>query len=299
MRRFHPSVGPFFILNMNKIIPDWEEIDAIIERGWAEDVGHGDYTSLATLPDNPVAKAECKVKSPGILAGVAFAERVFKKVDGETVFAAHIQDGTQVRPGDVAFTVTGPAHTLLKCERLTLNVMQRMSGIATETRKAVLAVRGTRAQITDTRKTSPGLRMLEKWAVVIGGGVSHRFGLYDMILIKDNHSDFAGGVDVALTRALQNNPRNLPIVVEARNDDEVQKILAIGGVTRILLDNMPPEIVARNVKTIAGRFPVEASGKINHYNVRAYAHAGADLISMGMLTHSFQCMDLSLKARPL
>ena len=283
---------------MDKTLPNWEAIDALVERALTEDVGEGDFTSLATLPDNPIAKAVCKIKSPGVLAGVEFARRVFNKVDNTVEITVQTEDGTQVRPGDIAFTVVGASHTLLKCERLVLNAMQRMSGIATETRKAVMAVRGTKAKITDTRKTTPSFRTLEKWAVVIGGGVSHRFGLFDMILIKDNHSDFAGGVDVALSRALQNNPRNLPIVVEARNAEEVNKILAVGGVTRILLDNMPPEIVAQRVKDIAGRFPVEVSGKINHYNVQAYARAGADLISMGMLTHSFQSMDLSLKAKP-
>ncbi|MCS7084911.1 MAG: carboxylating nicotinate-nucleotide diphosphorylase [Bacteroidia bacterium] len=279
-------------------IPDLGAIDEIIERGLTEDVGEGDFTTLATLPENPIAKAECRIKSPGILAGVEFARRVFKKVDDSVEISIHIEDGRQVRPGDVAFTVVGRAHTLLKCERLALNAMQRMSGIATETRKAVLAVRGTKARIADTRKTTPGFRLLEKWAVVIGGGVNHRFGLYDMILIKDNHSDLAGGVEIALTRALQNNPRNLPIVVEARNAEEVQKILAIGGVERILLDNMPPEIVALRVKDIDGRFAVEVSGKITHYNVRDYARAGADYISMGMLTHSYQSMDISLKTKP-
>ncbi len=284
---------------MNQTLPNWADVDAVIERGLLEDVGEGDFTTLATLPDNPVAQAVCKIKTPGILAGVEFAQRVFNKVDSSVEIIIQIEDGTQVRPGDIAFTVVGPSHTLLKCERLVLNAMQRMSGIATETRKAVMAVRGTKAQIADTRKTTPGFRVLEKWAVVIGGGVNHRFGLFDMILIKDNHSDFAGGVEVALCRALQNNPRNLPIVVEARNAEEVNKILEIGGVSRILLDNMPPEIVAQRIKDIAGRFPVEVSGKVTHYNVQAYARAGADLISMGMLTHSFQSMDISLKAKPL
>ena len=275
-------------------------VQDIIEKSLQEDIGTGDHTTLATIPKNTIGNAKCFIKEDGILAGINFAERVFKKIDSDCTITIHFEDGALVKKGDVAFTVTGKIHTILSCERLVLNVMQRMSGIATHTNQIVKQLEGTKCKVFDTRKTTPLIRVLEKWAVRIGGGVNHRFGLYDIILIKDNHSDYAGGVDKAVLLAkeyLKMNNLSLDIVVEARTLDEVNKILAVGGIKRILLDNMSLAILKEAVTLINGVVQTEASGNINLQTARNVALTGVDYISMGALTHSVKSLDISLKAQ--
>lgn len=276
-----------------------EEINRIIQNALREDVGDGDHSSLSCIPTTATGKARLLVKDEGILAGVAFAQAVFKAVDPNLKVDVRIEDGNPVKYGDEAFYVTGSSQSILKAERLALNAMQRMSAIATKTRAFVDVLEGTRTQILDTRKTTPGIRILEKWAVDIGGGVNHRFGLYDMIMLKDNHIDFAGGVSKAIQKTqkyLKDTNRNLKIVVEARNMDEIKEILTNEGVYRILIDNFNYENTRKAVELIGDQCLTESSGGITLDTALKYAECGVDFISSGSLTHSVYNLDLSLKA---
>lgn len=275
------------------------ELSRIISNAIREDVGDGDHSSLACIPADAVGSVKLLVKDSGILAGVAFAIAVCREVDARLQVEVLIPDGQAVKPGDIAFFVEGKVQSLLKAERLLLNGMQRMSAIATKTRQYTDILAGTHTQILDTRKTTPGIRLLEKWAVQIGGGTNHRFGLYDAIMLKDNHIDFAGSITTALKKTkkyLAENHRNLPIIVEARNLKEIEEILNEGGAQRILIDNFSIADTQKAVTLIAGRCQTESSGGINLQNLRAYAECGVDFISSGALTHSVSNMDLSLKA---
>ena len=270
-----------------------------IKAALAEDVGDGDHTSLSTIPADSKGKARLIVKDSGILAGIELAKLIFKTVDKDLKIKVLIKDGTPVKYGDIAFYVEGNDRSILTAERLVLNCMQRMSGIATVTNNVVKLLEGTKTKVLDTRKTTPNFRIIEKWAVTIGGGVNHRFGLFDMILIKDNHVDYAGGIKKALQAAFEYNiktEKNLKIEIEVRNLDELDQVLKIGGVVRIMLDNFSFETIKQALKMINGRFPVEASGNIKPENVRQYADCGVDYVSMGYLTHSSKSLDLSLKA---
>lgn len=275
------------------------EIDQIIRNAIREDVGDGDHSSLACIPADTMGKAKLLVKDSGIIAGVAFAQMVFEYVDPDTELEVNMQDGSPMKFGDIAFTVKAKQQSILKAERLVLNAMQRMSAIATKTRYFVKLLEGTGTKILDTRKTTPGIRALEKWAVKIGGGENHRFALYDMIMLKDNHIDYAGGVGKAIEKTkeyLQKEERELKIIVEARNLNEVQEILNAGGVYRILLDNFTIEDTKKAVKIIGDQCLTESSGGINEGTIRSYAECGVDYISSGALTHSVHNKDLSLKA---
>ncbi|WP_418513505.1 carboxylating nicotinate-nucleotide diphosphorylase [Corallibacter sp.] len=275
------------------------EIELIITNAIREDVGDGDHSSLACIPADAIGKAKLLVKDNGIIAGVEFAKKVFKYVDKQLKIKTFINDGHSVKNGDIVFYVEGPSQSILKAERLVLNAMQRMSAIATKTRKFVDLLEGTDTKILDTRKTTPGIRALEKWAVKIGGGENHRFALYDMIMLKDNHIDFAGGVTKAIEKTkqyLQDTNRDLKIIVEARNLDEIQEILNTNGVYRILIDNFNFEDTRKAVKLIGDKCLTESSGGINEKTIRQYAECGVDFISSGALTHSVYNMDLSLKA---
>jgi len=276
-----------------------KEINLIIANALREDVGGGDHSSLACIPEDAVGSAKLLVKDEGIIAGVDFARKLFEYVDPGLELDIKITDGTPVKYGDVVFYVSGLSQSILKSERVMLNVMQRMSAIATKTAKFVKLVEGTKAKLLDTRKTTPGIRAIEKWAVKIGGGENHRFALYDMIMLKDNHIDFSGGVQKAISKTkkyLENNHLDLKIIVEARNFKEIEEILIEGGIHRILLDNFNYEDTKRAVKMIAGRFETESSGSIHEKTIRGYAECGVDFISAGALTHSVNNMDLSLKA---
>lgn len=274
-----------------------EDLLKFIQLALEEDVRDGDHTSLSTVPENAQGKARLLVKDSGILAGVALAELIFKTVDTRLDVEVLLKDGSPINPGDIVLYVQGPDRSILTAERLVLNCMQRMSGIATVTRSIVDKLEGTKCQVLDTRKTTPGIRLLEKWAVKIGGGVNHRFGLFDMILIKDNHVDYAGGIKNALEAAQKYAVgKNLPIEIEVRNLAELEEVLEVGGVIRIMLDNFSYEQIRTALALIDGRFPVEASGGITPDNVREYAETGVDYVSMGYLTHSVKSLDLSLKA---
>lgn len=275
------------------------DIDHWIEEVLKEDVGSGDHTSLATIPHDAQGKAKLLVKEDGILAGINIALKIFRKVDPNLKVEVLMHDGEPIKYGDIAFYVTGNSISILTAERLVLNIMQRMSGIATKTHHMVKLLEGTETRVLDTRKTTPGLRYFEKLAVKIGGGVNHRFGLYDMILIKDNHIDYAGGVAQAIQRTkkyLKENDLDLKIEVEARDLGEVKKILAEGGVDRILLDNFNYEDMRKAVKIIGDQCDTEASGGITEKTARQYAECGVDFLSSGALTHSVKSLDLSLKA---
>lgn len=275
------------------------EIDLIIANAIREDVGDGDHSSLACIPVSARGKAKLLVKDEGIIAGIDFAKQVFAYVDKDMKVETLIEDGTKVKYGDIAFYVEGSSQSILKAERLVLNAMQRMSAIATKTRTFVDLLEGTGAKILDTRKTTPGIRALEKWAVKIGGGENHRFALYDMIMLKDNHIDFAGGVSKAIEQTkqyLKDTNRDLKIIVEARDLDEIKEILDCGGVYRILIDNFNYEDTKKAVQLIGDKCLTESSGGINEKTVRRYAECGVDFISSGALTHSVYNMDLSLKA---
>jgi nicotinate-nucleotide pyrophosphorylase (carboxylating) len=270
-----------------------------IKSALAEDIGDGDHTSLSTVPADAIGKARLLVKDNGILAGVELAKMIFKMVDKDLKVKVMIKDGKPIKYGDIVLYVEGRDRSILTAERLVLNCMQRMSGIATVTNSIVKSLEGTKTKVLDTRKTTPNFRMIEKWAVTIGGGVNHRYGLFDMILIKDNHIDYAGGIKNALNAAFEYNKKtgkNLPIEIEVRNLDELSQVLEIGGVVRIMLDNFSFENIRAALKMIDGRFPVEASGGITPQNVREYADCGVDYVSMGYLTHSAKSLDLSLKA---
>jgi nicotinate-nucleotide pyrophosphorylase (carboxylating) len=274
-------------------------IDEIIEKALAEDIGNGDHTSLSCIPEKITGKAKLLIKEKGILAGISIAEKVFNKVDPGLRMKILLRDGASVKKNDIAFTVEGKSISILSAERLVLNFMQRMSGIATSTHDLVELVKGTKAKILDTRKTTPLMREIEKMAVRIGGGFNHRMGLYDMIMIKDNHVDFAGGIKEAITSAkqyLQKKNLNLKIEIEARDLNEVKEIMNIGSIDRIMLDNFKPEKMIEAVNLIAGKYETEASGGITRKNIRAYAETGVDFISVGAITHHIKSLDMSLKA---
>jgi nicotinate-nucleotide pyrophosphorylase (carboxylating) len=270
-----------------------------ILEAFKEDVGDGDHTALSTIPKNHKGKMQLLVKEDGIIAGIDAAKEIFKIVDPKIKFKANVRDGERVKKGDVAFIIHGNTQKLLTAERLVLNIMQRMSGIATKTNHLQQLCAGTKAKVIDTRKTTPGFRFFEKWAVVIGGGANHRYGLFDMILIKDNHIDFAGGIIEAIEASriyLHKKKKKLSIEVETRTLDDVKKVLAHGGVQRIMLDNYSPEQTQLAVELIVGKYEVESSGGITETNIAGYAKAGVDLISIGALTHHVKSLDLSLKA---
>ena len=271
----------------------------LIRLAFAEDIGDGDHTTLCCIPPTEMGKSHLLIKGDGVLAGVDIAERIFHTFDPELKMTVFIHDGAEVKKGDIAFEVEGKVQSLLQTERLMLNVMQRMSGIATMTRKYVKALEGTKTRVLDTRKTTPGMRILEKEAVRIGGGVNHRIGLFDMILLKDNHVDFAGGIEAAITRChqyLKEKGKDLKIEIEVRNFDEIQQVLNVGGVDRIMLDNFTPADTKKAVEMIGGRYEIESSGGITFDTLRDYAECGVDFISVGALTHSVKGLDMSFKA---
>ena len=275
------------------------ELQILIANAIREDVGPGDYSSLACIPDTATGKAKLLVKENGIIAGVALAKMIFEYVDPNLKIETFIEDGAVVKYGDVVFHVSGSSQSILKSERVVLNSMQRMSAIATKTQEYVNLIAGTNAKILDTRKTTPGFRAAEKWAVKIGGGENHRFALYDMVMLKDNHIDFAGGITLAIAKTkayLQENNLDLKIIVEARNLDEIKEILQSDGVFRILIDNFNFEDTKKAVALIGDKCQTESSGNINENTIRNYAECGVDYISSGALTHSVYNMDLSLKA---
>ena len=276
-----------------------ELTDKLIELAFAEDIGDGDHTTLCSIPETAQGKARLLIKEEGVLAGVEIAKTIFQHFDKNLSVEVFLNDGTYVKPGDVAFIVSGKVQSLLQTERLVLNVMQRMSGIATTTSKYVKLLEGTNTKVLDTRKTTPGMRMLEKQAVKIGGGENHRIGLFDMILLKDNHVDFAGGIENAIRGAqkyLKEKDKQLKIEIEVRNFDELNQALNTGGVDRIMLDNFTPKQTLEAVKIVNGRVELESSGGITFDTIRAYAECGVDYISVGALTHSVKSLDMSLKA---
>ena len=273
--------------------------DKLIELAFAEDIGDGDHTTLCCIPEDAMGKSHLLIKEDGILAGVEMAKKVFAKFDPTMQVEVLINDGAHVKVGDIAMVVTGKVRSLLQTERLMLNIMQRMSGIATMTNKYVELLKGTKTRVLDTRKTTPGLRMLEKQAVKIGGGTNHRIGLFDMILLKDNHIDFAGGIANAIDRChnyLKEKNLDLKIEIEVRNFEELQQVLDKGGVNRIMLDNFSVADTKKAVDIIAGRYETESSGGITFDTIRAYAEQGVDFISVGALTHSVKGLDMSFKA---
>ena len=273
--------------------------DRLIDLAFAEDIGDGDHTTLCCIPETAMGKSHLLIKEEGILAGVEVAKKVFNRFDPTMQVEVLIGDGAYVKVGDVAMVVTGKTRSLLQTERLMLNIMQRMSGIATMTNRYVERLKGTNTRILDTRKTTPGMRMLEKQAVKIGGGVNHRIGLFDMILLKDNHVDFAGGITNAIDRChayLQEKGLDLKIEIEVRNFDELNQVLTHGGVNRIMLDNFSVSDTKKAVEIIAGRYETESSGGITYDTIRDYAEQGVDFISVGALTHSVKGLDMSFKA---
>lgn len=276
-----------------------DNLDELIKLWFAEDIGDGDHTTLSSIPADAMGKQQLIIKEEGIVAGIEVAKRVFAAFDPELKMTQYLHDGDHVKPGDVAFVVEGRVQSLLQTERLMLNIMQRMSGVATRTAEYVKLVEGTKCRVLDTRKTTPGLRMLEKEAVRIGGGCNHRIGLFDMILLKDNHVDFAGGISNAIRRAqeyLKEKGKNLKIEIEVRSFDELQEALNTGGIDRIMLDNFSPADTRRAVEIIDGRVEVESSGGITYDTLREYAKCGVDVISVGALTHSVKSLDMSFKA---
>lgn len=278
------------------VFPD---LDSAIDRWFAEDIGTGDHTTLGTIPGEATGSAVMLAKEEGIVAGIRVAERVFHRMDRDLKLEISMEDGQPIVPGDIILRVTGKVRSILQCERLVLNVMQRMSGIATATREYVRLVEGTGARVIDTRKTTPGLRLLEKEAVRLGGGTNHRSGLHDMVLIKDNHIDFAGGIRQAIravTGYLDTHHLDLPVEVETRSLRDVEEVLSAGGVDRIMLDNFTVEQTREAVKLVAGRYETESSGGITRETIRGYAECGVDYISVGALTHHIKSLDLSLKA---
>jgi nicotinate-nucleotide pyrophosphorylase (carboxylating) len=276
-------------------------IEEIIKKAIEEDLGNGDHTSLSTIPPDAAGKSRLLIKEKGVLAGVEIARMVFSQVDPTLQFEKILEDGTKVKPGDIAFYISGSSRSILAGERLALNFMQRMSGIATATAELVRLIEGTKAKILDTRKTTPLLRELEKKAVKLGGGENHRMGLYDMIMIKDNHVDFAGGIPNAIKAVhdyfnSKGSGFKLKIEIEVRNFTELRQVLGTGGIDRIMLDNFTVPDLAEAVKLIDGRYETEASGGITHENIRGYAETGVDFISVGALTHHIKSLDMSLKA---
>lgn len=276
-----------------------ELIDRLIDLSFAEDIGDGDHTTLCCIPEDAMGKSHLLIKEDGILAGVEIAKEVFARFDPTMVVEVLINDGARVHRGDIAMVVTGKVRSLLQTERLMLNIMQRMSGIATMTHRYVERIEGTGAHVLDTRKTTPGMRMLEKMAVKIGGGVNHRIGLFDMILLKDNHIDFAGGISNAINRChayLKERNLDLKIEIEVRNFDELNQVLECGGVNRIMLDNFTVADTKKAVELINHRYEVESSGNITLDTIRSYAEQGVDYVSVGALTHSVKGLDMSFKA---
>lgn len=279
--------------------PYKELLNSFIDNALSEDLGAGDHSSLACIPESAQGKARLLVKEPGIIAGVNVARAVFNRISGQISINACLEDGTAVNPGDIVFEVSGNIRSILQAERLVLNIMQRMSGIATKTRQYVKRLHGLKTKVLDTRKTTPGMRFLEKEAVRIGGGYNHRMGLYDMIMLKDNHLDYAGGVKKAIQQTgiyLKKNNLNLKVEVETRNLKELEEILSIGGIDRIMLDNFTIDDTETAVKMINRRFETESSGGITLENIRDYAECGVDFISVGDLTHHISSLDMSLKA---
>jgi len=273
-------------------------IDKLIELSIAEDIGDGDHSSLSCIPTEAVGSVKLMMKQQGVIAGIDIAKLIYNKIDSGITFQPLVEDGQMLYKGDFVFNASGRVHSLLQAERIVLNVMQRMSGIATQTNKYVKMVEGTKAKILDTRKTTPGMRVFDKLAVRIGGGENHRMGLYDMIMLKDNHIDFAGGIENAISKAkeyLSRTGRNIGIEVETRNLNEVERVLLVGGVQRIMLDNFNLENTRAAVKLINGRFETESSGGINLDTVRGYAECGVDYISVGAITHQIQSIDMNLK----
>ncbi|HUM44936.1 MAG TPA: carboxylating nicotinate-nucleotide diphosphorylase [Fervidobacterium sp.] len=276
-----------------------ELVNKLIDLAFAEDIGEGDHTTLCSIPADAEGRAKLIIKEEGILAGVEVAKEVFHKFDPTLKMEVFIEDGAHVKPGDVAFVVEGKVQSLLQTERLVLNIMQRMSGIATTTHHYVKLLEGTHTKLLDTRKTSPGMRILEKKAVKIGGGENHRIGLFDMILLKDNHVDFAGGIENAIRRAqkyLKEKGKDLKIEIEVRNLDELKEALRVGGVDRIMLDNFSVEDTRKAVELVARQVELESSGGITEETIRSYAECGVDYISVGAFTHSVKSLDMSLKA---
>lgn len=273
--------------------------DRLIDLAFAEDIGDGDHTTLCCIPDNAMGKSHLLIKEDGILAGVEVAKRVFARFDPTMQVEVLINDGTPVKSGDIAMIVSGKTRSLLQTERLMLNIMQRMSGIATMTNRYVKRLEGTRTHVLDTRKTTPGMRMLEKQAVKIGGGMNHRIGLFDMILLKDNHVDFAGGIEAAIDRChgyLKKNNLDLKIEIEVRNFDELQRVIDKGGVDRVMFDNFSVSDTKKAVDMVGGKYETESSGGITFDTIRDYAEQGVDFISVGALTHSVKGLDMSFKA---
>ena len=275
------------------------DFEQLISLWFAEDIGDGDHTTLSCIPSTAIGKSQLIIKENGVLAGVEVARKVFHAFDPELKMTVFFNDGAEVKVGDVAFVVEGKIQSLLQTERLMLNIMQRMSGVATRTREYVKALEGTKTRVLDTRKTTPGLRLLEKEAVKIGGGVNHRIGLYDMILLKDNHVDFAGGIAQAIQRTkayLKEKGKDLKIEIEVRNFDELAQVMAEGDVDRIMLDNFTTENTRKAVEIIAGKYETESSGGITFATLKEYAECGVDYISVGALTHSVKSLDMSFKA---
>jgi nicotinate-nucleotide pyrophosphorylase (carboxylating) len=276
-----------------------EALHELIKNALAEDIGNGDHSTLSSIDENAEGKAVLKIKQDGVLAGMQVAETIFKYMQPDIVFTPLKKDGDAMQYGEIAFEVLAKVHTILKCERLVLNSMQRMSGIATLTKKYVQKLEGYHTKLLDTRKTTPNFRLLEKKAVKIGGGINHRFGLYDMIMLKDNHIDYCGGIEKAINKAynyVQQNNFNLKIEVETRSLEDVEKVLQTGKVNRIMLDNFTPEKIVEALKMIAGNYETEASGGINYDNIESYAKTGVDYISSGAVIHQAVSLDLSLKA---
>ena len=274
-------------------------IDSIIDLALKEDIGSGDHSALSCVPENATGHAKLLIKDNGVLAGVELAKRIFHRYDPDLKIDIHLLDGTNVKVGDIAFEISGSSRSILATERLVLNFMQRMSGIATKTKAISDLIKGTSTRLLDTRKTTPGIRALEKWAVTIGGGYNHRFGLYDMIMIKDNHIDYARGVSAAIQRAndyIKEQSLKLNIEIEVRNETELEEVLQQGNVDRIMLDNFTPEQIVKVLPSIPKNIETEASGGIDENNIRAYAETGVDFISSGALTHSVMSLDMSLKA---
>lgn len=273
--------------------------DRLIDLSFAEDIGDGDHTTLCCIPESATGKSHLLIKEDGIIAGVEVAKKVFARFDPTLNVEVLIADGTPVKRGDIAMIVSGKIRSLLQTERLMLNIMQRMSGIATTTNKYVELLKGTKTHVLDTRKTTPGMRMLEKQAVKIGGGMNHRIGLFDMILLKDNHVDFAGGIRNAIDRChayLKEKSLDLKIEIEVRNFDELEQVLDCGGVDRIMLDNFSVADTKKAVEMVAGKYEIESSGGITFETIRNYAECGVDFVSVGALTHSVKCLDMSFKA---
>ncbi|MFT5581795.1 MAG: nicotinate-nucleotide pyrophosphorylase (carboxylating), partial [Psychromonas sp.] len=264
-----------------------------------EDIGAGDHSTLSCVPSDAKGKAKLLIKESGVLAGVELAKQIFNQFDPSLIFVEKIKDGEMVKPGDIAFTVEGSSRSILTTERLVLNFMQRMSGIATHTNRIVTLLEGTNTKVLDTRKTTPGVRYMEKWAVKIGGGENHRFALYDMIMLKDNHIDYAGGIEKAIGRTkdyLKENNLDLKIEVEVRNEDELKEVIRVGGIHRIMLDNFTPERIKNALPLIPEGYETEASGGITEETIRSFAETGVDYISVGALTHHVDSLDMSLKA---